>query len=78
MFSFTEIQTSDVAHLLRTINSDKATGRDGIPEKILKLAPIFCVLHYLINQSLMKVIYPDGWKIAKVVQLSLKTDQKTA
>ena len=68
VFSFTEIQTSDVAHLLRTINSNKATGLDGIPGKILKLAAdiLSPSLTKLFNQSLIKGIYPDSWKIAKV------------
>ena len=69
VFSFTEIQTSDVAHLLRTINSNKATGLDGIPGKILKLAAdiLSPSLTKLFNSSFIKGIYPDDWKIAKVV-----------
>ena len=40
LFSFNEIQTADVTHLLATIISNKATGLDGIPwnGKILLLA----------------------------------------
>ena len=69
VFSFTEIQTSDVTHLLRTINSNKGTGLDGIPGKILKLAAdiLSPSLTKLFNSSFIKVIYPDDWKIAKVV-----------
>ena len=58
-----------MAHLLRPINYNRATGLDGIPGKILKLAAdiLFPSLTKLFNQSLIKGIYPDDWKIAKVV-----------
>ena len=58
-----------MAHLLRTINPIKATGLDSIPGKNLKLVAdiLSPSLTKLFNQSLIKGIYPDDWKIAKVV-----------
>ena len=58
-----------MVHLHRTINSNKATGLDGIPGEILKLTAniLSPSLTKLFNQSLIKGIYPDDWKIAKVV-----------
>ena len=69
-----------MAHLLRTINSNKATGLDGIPGKILKLAAdiLSPSLTGLFNQSLIQGIYPDDWKIAKVVPVFKNGTKKTA
>lgn len=66
VFSFNEIQTTDVVHLLRTINSNKATCLDGVPGTILRLAADI-LSPSLTNQYLIKGIYPVDWKIAKVV-----------
>ena len=45
--------------MLETINSNKATGPDGIPGRILLFREFI--------QSLIQGIYPDDWEIAMVV-----------
>ncbi len=44
VFSFEEIDTAAVDHLLRKINVKKATGLDGIPGKLLKMAAGYFLL----------------------------------
>ena len=74
--SFNEIQTPDVAHLHGTINANKATRLDGFPGKFLRLTyNLSPSLTKLFHQSLIQGIYPDDWKIAKVVPV-FKTDLK--
>jgi hypothetical protein len=55
--------------LFETINSNKATDLDGIPGRILKLSAdvVSPSLTKIFNLSLIQGIYPDDWKIAKVV-----------
>ena len=69
VFSFNRIETHNVARLLETINSNKATGLDGIPGRILRLSAdvVSPSLTKIFNQSLIQGIYPDDWKIAKVI-----------
>ena len=69
VFFFFEIEIQDVTRLLKNVNSNKATGLDGITGKILKLAADILApsLTKIFNQSLNHGIYPDDWKIAKVV-----------
>jgi hypothetical protein len=69
VFSFNRIETHNVTRLLETINSNKATGLDGIPGRILMLSAdvVSPSLNKIFNQSLIQGIYPDNWKIAKVV-----------
>ena len=69
VFSFNRIEIHNVTRLLETINSNKATGPDGIPGRILMLSAdvVSPSLTKIFNQSLIQGIYPDDWKIAKVV-----------
>ncbi len=71
VFSFEEIDIAAVDHLLRKINVKKATGLDGIPGKLLKMAAgiLSPSLTQIFNKSLSKGIYPDDWKMAKVLPI---------
>ena len=53
------------------LSNDKATGIDGIPIKLLKLAIPFILdpLTHIVNLSLVSGTFPDDWKKAKVVAL---------
>ena len=69
VFSFDRIETHNVTCLLGAVNSNKATGFDGIPGRILRLSAnvVSPTLTKIFNQSLIQGIYPDDWKIAKVI-----------
>ena len=56
-----------VMKILKTINSKKATGPDGIPCRTLKIAAE--TLTMLFNQSLSMGVYPDDWKMARVTPI---------
>jgi hypothetical protein len=64
-----ELKYFNVTRLLESINSNKATGLDGIPGRILKLSAdvVSPSLTKIFNQCLIQGVYPDDWKIAKVV-----------
>ena len=68
VFVFNRIEIHNVTRLLETINSNKATGLDGIPGRILMLsaAVVSPSLTKIFNHSLIQGIYPDDCKIAKV------------
>ena len=71
VFTVEEIDVSTVDHLLRKINVNKATGLDGIPGKLLKMAASILSpsLTQIFNKSLFKDIYPNDWKMAKVLPI---------
>ena len=71
VFTFSEINVATVSHLLKAINVNKATGPDNIPGRLLKFANdvLSPSLTVIFNKSLATGIYPDGWKIAKVIPL---------
>ena len=63
--------------MLRSLKTDKASGRDGIPPRFLKefaneLAPILCRLFCLI---LISCTYPSSWKYALVQPVPKKGDR---
>ena len=58
----------DVLNTLLSLNTDKATGPDGIPARILKVsAPVIAdSLAALFNASLDDDAFPSDWKEANV------------
>ena len=65
-----------VRRVLRSLNTNKASGPDGIPPRFLKefadeLAPVLCRLFRLI---LLTSIYPSPWKHALVQPVPKKGD----
>jgi hypothetical protein len=71
VFSFEEIGLCAVNCLLKTINANKATGPDKIPDRLLKIAAdiLSPSLTKIFNRSLSKGIYPTDWKMAKVLPI---------
>ena len=71
VFSFEEIGLSTVNCLLKTINANKATGPDNIPGRLLKIAAdiLSPSLTEMFNRSLSMGIYPNDWKMAKVLPI---------
>ena len=69
-----ELTVDDILPLLHSLNEHKATGPDGISNKILKetaeqVAPSLCLLF---NLSLRSGSLPDDWKISNIVPVFKK------
>ena len=70
-FSFAEISLESVLKTLKSINPNKATGPDNIPNEVLKIAAeiLSPSLSAIFNRSLSMGIYPDDWKMARVLPI---------
>ena len=70
-FCFVKVDGECVLKQLKNINPAKATGLDGIDTRLLKLSAehICRSFTYLISLSLSIGVFPDDWKIARVVPL---------
>ena len=71
------MNTNDVEKVLKSLDPSKATGPDGIGNRILKtlsnsLAPSLTTLY---NKSLTNGKYPSPWKIANITPLHKKNEQ---
>ena len=76
-FSFAEISLESVLKSLKSINPNKATGPDNIPNKVLKMAAeiLSPSLSAIFNRSLSMGIYPDDWKMARVLPIFKSGDK---
>ena len=72
-FEIPFISQKDVAEILLSIPSHKATGNDGISAKLLKIAApgIIPSLTKLLNHCLHTKTFPNVWRLLKL-HLSLK------
>ena len=70
------IYAVDVYKILTELDVSKATGPDGISNRILKEAvvPISQLLSQLFNYSLHMGEFPEAWKIAHVSPVFKKGD----
>ena len=68
-FSFTEINVEIVIEILKSVNPNKTTGPDNIPGRVLTIAAeiLFPSLTAIFNRSGSMGIYPDNWKMARVL-----------
>ena len=71
-----EFTEENVLHLLNQLDITKATGPDGISNRILRetshqIAPSLCILF---NMSIQKSCFPSDWKLANVVPVFKKGD----
>ena len=73
-FSLKAPTVSTVCKLLENINVRKATGLDGVPNKLLKLAAHIVApsLTEIFAQSINTGIFPTEWKIARVTPIFKK------
>ena len=74
------ISEVEVSHMLKSLDTAKATGPDGIPAKLLKetadvIAPSLCTLF---NKSISSGSLPDEWKTANIVPIHKKGDNEHA
>ena len=63
------ITEDEVFNQLKALKTNKSTGSDGIPNKILKMIAIFLKepLAKLFNKSISKGKYPSSWKHAHII-----------
>ena len=71
---FTDIDISEILNLMAKLVAKKACGYDHISNRILKatsfiIAPFLCQLY---NNCIHKGVFPDAYKIAKVIPLFKK------
>ena len=73
---FKEISDEFVHNQINKTNVKKATGRDGISAKLLKLAkPVIAKpITKMINKTITNSVFPDQLKIAQVVALHKKNN----
>ena len=73
-----EITTEEINTILKSLNSKKAPGIDKIPTKLVKLASDFLAksLSIAINNSIRTSTFPNNAKIASVVPIDKKTNDK--
>jgi len=76
-FSFSLVSESKIFKYLNSLNSNKATGLDGIPSRFVKdAAPMISTpLTHIINLSIIQGSVPDDLKSARVVPLFKKNDK---
>ena len=71
--------TSNIVNLiLKSVKTKKASGTDKIPTKLVKLASDFLStpLAKVINNSIASSKFPDIAKVATVIPIDKKTDDK--
>ena len=69
---------AEVSYVLRSLDTSKATGPDGIPARLLTetanaIAPS---LWKLFNMSILAGTMPDEWKIANIIPVYKKGDKE--
>ena len=68
------ITEEEVFNQLKALNVNKASGPDGIPNKIIKMVAIFLKepLTKLFNKSLADGKYPSSWKHANIIPIGIQ------
>ena len=77
VFSSNEIDIGKVKQLLNQINTKKSPGLDNFPGNLLKIAAVILApsLTKIFNKSLCTGIYPNNWKLARVVHIFKSGDR---
>ena len=73
-FIITPTSKAEIDAIISSLNSNKSTGPNSIPLKILKLTQneISQHLAHIFNLSFMTGVFPDSLKIAKVIPIHKK------
>ena len=73
-----KITTKEINTILKSLNSKQAPGIDKIPTKLVKLVSHILAepLSIAINNSISTSTFPNNPKIASVVPIDKKTDDK--
>lgn len=75
-FSFSCVTESDVLESMLKIKSN-ATGIDDVNPKFIKLLlpRILPFVTYIYNTALTKSVFPDSWKVAKIIPIPKSTNE---
>ena len=78
-FSFNSVSPADIGKILRNIDSNKATGYDNVPPKLIKVAAneLAHPISNLINKSINASCFPSQLKRAEVSPLYKGQDNLT-
>ena len=70
-FIFCDITEQEVYQLLSSLSPNKASGLDGLPAKLIKLASTYITksLTTIFNRSIFTGMFPCEWKTAKVTPI---------
>jgi hypothetical protein len=73
------ISEQEICDILLNLDTNKASGRDGISPKMLKsTAKTLCTpLCIIFNRSLQEGVFPDVWKTANVIPIFKKGEADT-
>ena len=74
---FNKVEPEEISGIINDLNSNKCPGLDEITNKVLKISTeaIIAPLTHIINLSLVKGIFPDSLKTAKVIPLYKKGNE---
>ena len=73
-FSFKSCSSNEVRELLEKLDTNKSTGLDNLPSRMLKIAAgvLAPSLAFLFNQSISSCIVPTEWKLARLTPIFKK------
>ena len=74
------ISEQDVKKILKELSTEKPTGVDMMPPKLVQLAANYLnePLSQSINNSIKKGLFPENAKVASVTPMDKKTDGKNS
>ena len=75
-FSIKPVHPDDILEIVKNLKNSKSTGLDNIDVGTIKLIieDILPALTHIINLSLTSLVFPNLWKLAKVIPLLKKGD----
>ena len=77
-FSLKPVTESQIIKIVRSLNNTNSTGTDTISTKILKdaIGVLAAPITWIVNTSILTGIFPDMWKMAKVIPILKKGNAK--
>ena len=77
IFSFTRVTEQTTLYMINNLPNKKSCGNDNISNQFLKKIKhiIFRPLTLIINQSLTSGVFPDKYKMSKVIPIHKKNDK---
>ena len=74
------ISEQDVKKIIKELSTEKSTGVDIMPRKLVKLAANYLTkpLSQSISNSIKKRLFSENTKVASVTPIDMKTDDKNS
>lgn len=78
-FSFQKVGSAEVSKAIKKMKRSNAAGMDEISSNLIKdfESELLPYIVHVVNRSIMSNIFPENWKIAKVLPLFKKKGKKT-